>query len=449
MSKVFRLPTPVQKTWHTFIRPGLPEWSFITIHYLYFLIVCFVTSLMFWGTSTPSKSVSYTDSLFLVVSAMTEAGLNTVNLSQLNTFQQVLLFALIVIGSAIWVSIATIHIRKRAFEQKLQELADKRKKRLGLSRTLQISLSKPWRNSDGDREAAIASGAVRGRAISNSDPTWKDNASPLPHDRTNYRPPDVRVNGKEHEALRKSEEPLRSTAQPESSPASPSNHVITELHLATGSGDGLDDSGSPGSSASEPPGKVKFAVSPHPNPVNHDLYSPAPLQRYPTRIFSGNGVGARPRLNNHPRNAIPRVDQSRLIADEEKALKRDDNSHAILKKYLDGINGLVGRNSQFHGLTEKERRKLGGLEYDALALLAYLVPAYFLLFQLFGLIGIGAWIQLNMPEVPLQNGINPFWTGAFFAIVSVPFLCSITLSNDFQECLQQFWHGKFRAPVHT
>lgn len=32
--------------------------------------------------------MQYTDALFLVVSAMTEAGLNTVNLSTLSTFQQ-------------------------------------------------------------------------------------------------------------------------------------------------------------------------------------------------------------------------------------------------------------------------------------------------------------------------------------------------------------------------
>ena len=32
-----------------------------------------------WGASNPKYSISYVDSLFLVVSAMTEAGLNTVS----------------------------------------------------------------------------------------------------------------------------------------------------------------------------------------------------------------------------------------------------------------------------------------------------------------------------------------------------------------------------------
>ncbi|KAL1624082.1 hypothetical protein SLS54_004011 [Diplodia seriata] len=64
-------------------------------------------------------SVSFTDSLFLCVSAMTLAGLNTVNLSNLNTFQQVILFLLIMAGSAIFVSAFVVHVRRKAFEAKI------------------------------------------------------------------------------------------------------------------------------------------------------------------------------------------------------------------------------------------------------------------------------------------------------------------------------------------
>lgn len=44
---------------------------------------------------------------------MTEAGLNTINLSELNTFQQFILFFLIMIGSAILMSIAVLKVRER------------------------------------------------------------------------------------------------------------------------------------------------------------------------------------------------------------------------------------------------------------------------------------------------------------------------------------------------
>jgi hypothetical protein len=53
---------------------------------------------------------------------MTEAGLNTVNLSRMTTWQQTILFLLIILGSSIWVSIWTVVARKRAFEQRFQDI---------------------------------------------------------------------------------------------------------------------------------------------------------------------------------------------------------------------------------------------------------------------------------------------------------------------------------------
>jgi len=65
------------------ISPYLEPVSFITLHYIYFCGTCLLAAIIFWGSSTPSQSVRFIDSLFLAVSAMTEAGLNTVNLSTL------------------------------------------------------------------------------------------------------------------------------------------------------------------------------------------------------------------------------------------------------------------------------------------------------------------------------------------------------------------------------
>ncbi|KAJ4114837.1 hypothetical protein BFJ63_vAg17959 [Fusarium oxysporum f. sp. narcissi] len=64
------------------VRKYLPPLNFITIHYAYFIVVCLISSVIFWQSSDPASPVSYTDSLFLVVSAMTEAGLNTDNIAR-------------------------------------------------------------------------------------------------------------------------------------------------------------------------------------------------------------------------------------------------------------------------------------------------------------------------------------------------------------------------------
>lgn len=54
------------------VKPYLPPLNFITIHYLYFIGTSLVTSIIFYCTSTPAWNITYTDSLFLVISAMTE-----------------------------------------------------------------------------------------------------------------------------------------------------------------------------------------------------------------------------------------------------------------------------------------------------------------------------------------------------------------------------------------
>lgn len=101
---------------------NLPPLNFITIHYIYFIATCLLTAIIFWGSSTPAQSVTFTDSLFLTISAMTGAGLNTINLSTLNTWQQVILFVLIGVGSPIFVSAFVVLVRKRAFERRFDDV---------------------------------------------------------------------------------------------------------------------------------------------------------------------------------------------------------------------------------------------------------------------------------------------------------------------------------------
>lgn len=67
------------------------------------------------------------------------------------------------------------------------------------------------------------------------------------------------------------------------------------------------------------------------------------------------------------------------------------------------------RNSSFHNLSERERQKLGGAEYRAVSLLSIIVPVYFLLWQLFGGLGVGAYIARNKAAVARSNGLNPWY----------------------------------------
>jgi hypothetical protein len=74
---------------------------FLTLHYAYFIGTCLISSFILWGAAQPFGSLRYIDALYLAISAMTLAGLNTVNLSTLSNFQQLWLFFLIILGSAV------------------------------------------------------------------------------------------------------------------------------------------------------------------------------------------------------------------------------------------------------------------------------------------------------------------------------------------------------------
>jgi hypothetical protein len=356
--------------------------SFIQWHYFYFIATSLVTSLIFWGSSTPAKSVTYIDSLFLCVSAMTEAGLNTVNLSELNTWQQIMMFLLIIFGSAIFVSSSILHIRKRAFEKRFSELVERReqrRRRLRTPRSLTFSLSRRDTAHANDRDPHAAPGAARGRL---PDPVVKDDPVSDSLSSTENQRPDEAQNAPPLEPT---------TTRP----------------------------GDPG--PKEPsPGHIQFApeVSAEARPQRRNR----PLRRSPS-FFEGRGVGARG-LNNHPRNARPLdVEHSMLdhaIADEPVALATGAKK---LHKYIDTVGGYLGRNSQFHHLSDKERRKLGGIEYDAICLLSWLVPTYFVLFQLLGALGVGAWISAIRPNVARINGQVcepvPETLQLMFALVSI------------------------------
>lgn len=227
-------------------------------------------------------------------------------------------------------------------------------------RTLSFSFSRRKLSISGDRESAVASGAVRGRAI---------------EEREDH--PGDRVSIGQDRSL---------------------SHVNTAASTAS-----ANDTET---AKDDQDGHIHFPEMLPAVDHSQDHVRPRPLSRHRASFFEGRGVGARP-LDNHPRNVMPTnvpflPDQNEAIAEDDNKLHNDSGSK--LSKYINTVNGYLGRNSQIHGLSEKERKKLGGIEYDAICLLSWVVPLYFFLFQLFGALGVGAWIKANRPGMTLTNG---------------------------------------------
>lgn len=127
------------------------------------------------------------------------------------------------------------------------------------------------------------------------------------------------------------------------------------------------------------------------------------------RVFPMAGVGARPDARD-PKDAAPS-----FVAEEERRPSLIESITRGPQKFFFS-NGLISRNSQFHGLTASEREKLGGVEYKAICLLSIIVPLYFILFNMLGFVGLGTWVAVNRPSIARENGLSPFWTGSFLAI---------------------------------
>jgi hypothetical protein len=350
------IPRPLVRPWRL-VRRWLPPLNFITIHYAYFVVTCLISAVIFWGASTPAHSVRFIDALFLVVSAMTLSGLGTINLSTVNTFQQVLLFLLIMMGSAIFVSGFVVHVRKRAFEKKFRIVIERERRKDGTRR----------RTTSLQRGAEAELGVLRGG---------------------------------------EAEAGLRDVKQ-----------------TAEGSGRGLRSAAN-GVSLSKMTSKEKLSVESAVVDDGDETASPHHLTfSQDTRFRSGSAPEGSRRRRSRPSHSLnDEAAESTATHTLRPTIGIAHSAHSAEgdktdpNKFLDTSAGWISRNSQFHGLTERERERLGGYEYRAVALLAWLVPAYSIMFQLLGCLGCGAWVAYNRPDTATANGINPWWVGAFNAV---------------------------------
>jgi hypothetical protein len=356
------LPRPLVQSWRQ-VRRWLPPCNFITVHYAYFVVTCMIASVIFWGASTPAYSVRYIDALFLVVSAMTLSGLGSINLSTINTFQQILLFVLIMMGSAIFVSAFVVHLRKRAFEKKFRIVVEKKRQKDGTKRRT-TSLHRNSMHELGDLRRSSAVSSFKDVDVFDEQP---QTSAPVPH--IGMSSTDV---GKDRSQFQSAliDDNAEDTLHP--------------AHLTFSQDTRFIASG--GSQAS--------------------------TRRRSRLSFGTLGVGARPGASLD----ITSVDATSTARNMNHHEMPSEGDRHDLDHYLDTADGWTSRNSQFHGLTERERERLGGYEYRAVTLLSWLVPAYYILFQLLGCLGCAAWVAHNRPSTALRNGLDPWWLGAFNAV---------------------------------
>lgn len=326
---------------------------------------------------------------------MTEAGLNTVDLSTMSTAQQVLLWVLIVMGSAVFVSVGTVFTRKRVFEQRFRHIV-KTQKEGRRERRRSLSLGREGEGEVGKRLRGLR------REDEQVDRREFESRHSGPRDPT----PGPSTTGPAGEDI-KLQQLDRGDRDEEA--------VVDEHARADQEGPGLQN-------------PVSLQVTPHVQ-FQHEHHH--------HRILSFVGVGAHPNPrpsssayahSSHVHAAPSNEDGARAGLSHRQPYfsqkeKESPDAYAHASPEAEGTEaGLdtsqypdyltrhtTGRNAQFYGLSKAEREHLGGVEYRAITLLAYVVPIYFVAWQVLGCVGLGAYMAYNKAGVARGNGINPWY----------------------------------------
>ena len=302
---------------------------------------------------------------------MTQAGLNTVNLSILNVWQQIILFFLLLLGSSIFVSIAVVHVRIKAFERRFVTIVKEQKER-SRSRRATRGRHLSFGRSSNRHGHAVDGVVVRGRPITvekrtldepRQQPLHDLDAGPAVDDDEIVQPEDATTRGTVPSTELK-------------------NDQISPIQNAPGP---------------VPPVRLQRHIS------FASLSSPTRMREH-HRLFDMQGIGARPSLSNHPSMAERPVYTEDLPKMDKGVYKDKPLSLGFLH------NGFTARNSQFSNLSLAERQRLGGVEYRAITMLSVIVSLYFVLWQLLGCLGMGAYLANYRADITLENGLNPWYT---------------------------------------
>ncbi|KAK6354710.1 low affinity potassium transporter [Orbilia brochopaga] len=100
--------------------PRRPRLNFITLHYLFIVGFCIVGSIMLY----PIKNMAYVDALFFASGASTQSGLNTIDINQLKTYQQIVLMMISWFTNPIVINTGVVFIRLYWFEKRFDTIVE-------------------------------------------------------------------------------------------------------------------------------------------------------------------------------------------------------------------------------------------------------------------------------------------------------------------------------------
>ncbi|KAH8823862.1 potassium transporter [Flagelloscypha sp. PMI_526] len=366
--------------------------NFFRIHLLAFTFIPLIASGIFFA-SNGQYPVSYVDSLFLCYSSMTVTGLSTVNLSTITAWQQVILYLLMMMYNVVtMVSWIMVLVRKEYFKRKCEYVVNSRRSLRGML---------PFRSRKAIITAGISSPkSPRLQNIPVDANPHVNVIAPSPAATLLLNKPRVvaeEAGGSAHEPV------LEDLKGFSSSPEA--NSLSLKMHsdpLPLHSPHAIDFAHTTSFTPSRRENfrrRRSMSTGAIPQPHRRITMLAKPKRRNalkagdePERRYQG--LGGFP----GPLEIVKQVYNYAAPAKLQLKLKQTlTMEHDEKTPWLSFQHLLIGRNSDFHTdpLDDRELAEIGGTEYRALRLLSYLVPIYFVVFQLFSYLLFAPWLSTS------------------------------------------------------
>ncbi|PVH88767.1 hypothetical protein DL98DRAFT_555735 [Cadophora sp. DSE1049] len=444
--------------------------NFIAIHYLYLLCLAFISSLILYIAG----GLQYVDALFFGSGAVTQSGLNTIDVGDLNTFQQAILYLMPLITTPIFINTIVVLVRIYWFEQRFRNIVrdskiDKRSKTKDESRNPGreiVPLDGDARDHDGKQISPMARGALvdsseatdaqkgdhldsfyspvtstGGTATSSvnsgeSSEMPGAGIGPSSNDENRIRQHIAFV---ERQRSPREEETLRipgprdfdrgvkpHTLQSPRSRADSEVPPLIELELLPSryeketetavSSKAVEHGDQP---TTEDDGtndlKIRRAITFDTQNDRHPPPTATPSENGVKRASTTGDVSKKPPSNPAEPGFLRRIRSGQPLS--RSASRTESVDHAL--PYL-SYAPTVGRNSTFVNLTQEQREELGGIEYRALKTLAIILIGYYVGFHVLAWVCFLPWIMSSDKYGSILTGQHigrPWW--AFFTSSSL------------------------------
>ncbi|KAG8161872.1 hypothetical protein KVR01_008859 [Diaporthe batatas] len=444
-----------------------PHFNFITVHYFWVIGLSILASVVIYGTA--AGELAYIDALFFAVGANTQAGLNPVDVNKLNTCQQVIITLCSMASSPITINSFVVFLRLFWFEKKFQNIVrEARNRRTTISKsksTAQPEQQTRPQNGVNGRHITVMHNGIRTRMTNDGivlDNTYKPSDGSSSGVSPDETPPGQgsgpavtdspgpgirfagtvkRSDGVEDDQLkyprkRTQEEHIAILERQRNNNNDEILRIPGPMDVERGlrpsrieeDSDEQDPPLSPGARvnstgdadrSARPKGitiQEPAAKEPKHNSTMDDINDDArafinvltPFRLRKPRFFSKDDD----KLHHDSDAPFSKIKRRQTLDTIRNALTRDKEQDEA--PYL-SWQPTLGRNSQFHDLTEDQREELGGIEYRSLKTLSLILTMYFWGFWILAVICLTPWIinSSYYGSIVDNAGQSRAWWGIF------------------------------------